>query len=93
MARFLKSTYKNLKVIGLDFISATAFKSKEEGRLAHLAFLGSVGGPPILIIEDMKLSAINKTTKIELLHIAPWLIESADGVPVTISAKFIEGSK
>jgi kynurenine formamidase len=87
LAKFLKSNYKNLKVVGFDFISATAFKKKEEGRLAHLAFLGIEGGPPILIIEDMKLSSISKTTKIESLHIAPWLIESADGIPVTVSAK------
>ena len=89
LALYLKNKYKKLKVIGFDFISATAFKNKEEGRLAHLAFLGNDHGEPILLIEDMKLSPIDKNTKIESLHIAPWLIESADGVPVTVSAKLI----
>lgn len=86
LARYLKSHYKKLKVVGFDFISATSFKNKEEGRLAHLVFLGEEGGPPILLIEDMKLSSIKAGDKIHSLHIAPWLIESADGVPVTVSA-------
>ncbi len=89
LAQYLKKQYKNLKLIGFDFISATAFKNKEEGRLAHLAFLESTDGAPILLIEDMKLSALANNQKIDQLHISPLLIESADGVPVTISAKII----
>lgn len=86
LADYLKKTYKNLKVIGLDIISATAQKHKDEGRLAHYAFLGSENGDPILIIEDMKLSNIGDNEKIKVLHVAPLLIESADGAPVTVSA-------
>lgn len=84
---FLKQRYKNLKVIGLDVISATAFKNKDEGKRAHQQFLGTTVGEPILIMEDMKLSPLQKGNKVEQIHIAPLLIETADGVPVTISAK------
>jgi arylformamidase len=83
---FFKKNYPKLKIIGVNFISATPFQNKEEGKFAHLTFLGTEGGNPILIIEDMKLSPIKSTMKIKQLNIAPFLIESADGTPVTISA-------
>lgn len=82
---FLKSHYKHIKLIGFDFISATAFTHKAEGAIAHLSFLGNENGSPILIVEDMKLNSIGNHF-IEQMHIAPLLIKDADGVPVTITA-------
>ncbi len=85
LGNFLKSKYKNLKLIGFDFISATSFANKQEGRLAHYSFLGSDNGCPILILEDMNLESLNQK-KILKMNISPLLIRDADGVPVTISA-------
>ena len=87
LGTFLRSHFKNLRAIGFDCISATSFKNKEQGRLAHQAFLGSGEGSPILIVEDMKLAGLTHGTKLAQVHIAPLLVEAADGVPVTISAQ------
>ncbi len=88
---FLKIQYKKLRVIGFDFISATAYQHREEGKLAHRAFLGNENGPAILIMEDMRLVDVSSKTKINLLIVSPLLIENADGAPVTVMAK-IENS-
>ena len=78
---------KSIKMIGLDFISLSSYAQREEGRLAHKAFLcnhekGGVSFDPILIIEDMKL--INYNRKIENIIVLPLRIEKADGAPVTV---------
>lgn len=82
---FLKKNFKQLRIIGFDFISATAYQNRNEGKKAHQAFLGTETGQPILIIEDMKLAELS-TGLISKLIISPLLIEKADGVPVTIFA-------
>lgn len=83
---YLKQKYRHLKAVGMDFISATAQQHKAQGRLAHQSFLGDANGPAILLLEDMKLGDLKPGEKISLLHVAPLLIESADGAPVTVSA-------
>lgn len=79
---------RNLKMIGFDFISLTSYSNRTLGREAHLAFLSKSTnkdlGPPILIIEDMKLSEL-KNTPLKVI-IAPMFFEDADGSPVTVLA-------
>lgn len=87
LAFYLKENFKKLRVIGFDFISATAYQNKAQGAIAHQAFLGDTGGPPILIVEDMSLINIKQGMDFESLAVAPWLIDRADGVPVTVMAK------
>ncbi|BBH54063.1 cyclase family protein [Fluviispira sanaruensis] len=83
---WLRKNRKNLKAIGFDFISLTSFSNKEIGGEAHKAFLNSnYEGEPLLIIEDMKLSALISSPKSVI--IAPLLIEGADGSPVTVIAE------
>jgi len=86
LANFLKANYKKLRMIGFDFISASAYQNREMGKKAHQAFLGEDQGPAILILEDMKLSAIEKGESIVKIYLAPLLISGADGVPATVSA-------
>lgn len=86
LASFLKANYKNLRAIGVDFISATSYNHKEEGRMAHLAFLGNINGEPIIIVEDMSLCRI-RNSKVKQIIMSPLLISDADGVPVTILAE------
>jgi arylformamidase len=82
-----------LKFIGFDFISLTSFQNRELGRIAHRAFLSSrpdgfssdIPEPPILIIEDMKLSELNGSPK--RVIISPLLFTDADGAPVTVFAE------
>lgn len=84
---------RRLKFIGFDFISLTSFQNRELGRIAHRAFLSSTPDgcsdpfsyPPILIIEDMKLSGLSSIPT--RVTIAPLLYVNADGAPVTVFAE------
>lgn len=83
--KLLRELKPNLKAIGFDFISLTSFQHREEGRSAHKAFLHSEGvGNPILIVEDMDLTKLNKAP--ENVVIAPLLVTDADGAQVTVLA-------
>jgi arylformamidase len=82
-AKELRSKFSEIRAIGFDFISLTAFQHRELGRQAHRDFLG--GTQPILIIEDMNLTSLeNAPTKV---IVAPLLIDKADGAPVTVIAE------
>jgi arylformamidase len=83
-AGFLKEKFPKLKAIGFDLISLNSYQHREMGRDAHKKFLTE---NDVLIIEDMKLSAINKNTKIQEVIVAPFWIDNVDGLPVTILAK------
>lgn len=84
---------RSIKYIGFDFISLTSFQNRELGRIAHRAFLSAqpdgftsvFDNPPILIIEDMKLSEL--TTSPKRVIVSPILFENADGAPVTVFAE------
>lgn len=82
-AENLRIKFKKLKMVGMDFISLTAFQHREIGRMAHREFLG--GDAPILLVEDMKLD--NLTYSPLSISCSPLLISGVDGVPITIIAK------
>lgn len=83
---WLRAHRPNLRAIGFDFISLTAFQHREIGRIAHREFLDPAKeGKPIMIVEDMKLSGIVVSPR--QLIIAPLLVENSDGSPVTIFAE------
>jgi len=83
---------RNIKFIGFDFISLSGYQNRPLGRLAHKAFLSMESGeygeiknePPILIIEDMKLSGLRSTP--DQVVCAPLFFDRADGSPVTVLA-------
>ncbi|MDH5719785.1 MAG: cyclase family protein [Spirochaetia bacterium] len=77
---------RKIRAVGFDFISLTSYENRELGREAHRAFLGTNDDTePILIVEDMKLSEINKNPK--QVIILPIIFENADGSPVTVIAR------
>lgn len=80
LASWLRKHVKNVRAIGFDFISLTAYQNREIGRVAHQAFLQIA--PQICIVEDMKLQHLSSQP--QKIVIAPLLIEGADGSPVTI---------
>jgi kynurenine formamidase len=82
-AERLRREFKNLKMIGMDFISLTAFQHREIGRAAHREFLG--GDSPILLVEDMKLDNLSNSPL--SVYCSPLLISGVDGAPITIIAK------
>ncbi len=82
---WMRKSFSSLRAIGFDFISLSCYQKRELGREAHRAFLGPLENhEPILILEDMRLAHIYGPLK--QIIIAPLLIESADGVPVTVIA-------
>ena len=81
----LKTKFKNLKIIGFDTISLTSFNNKDMGKKAHLEFLKVK--PPVLIIEDMKLSVLEKEDLPLEIHIFPLMIKDSDGSPINCSLR------
>lgn len=82
---WLRKNRPNVRCIGFDFISITAFQHRELGRKAHRHFLHHDGiGKPICAIEDMNLSKLATTPK--QIVVAPLYVEGADGAPVTVFA-------
>jgi kynurenine formamidase len=82
VADMLRANFPNLRAIGMDFISLTAYQHRELGRTAHRAFLG--GDKPILLVEDMDLSCLISQPKSVIC--APLLLKGVDGAPVNIIA-------
>jgi len=78
----LRTNFPNLRAIGMDFISVTAYQHRELGRIAHWAFLG--GSRPILLIEDMDVRQLSSQPK--SIVCAPILLKGVDGAPVNIIA-------
>lgn len=86
LGEYLRENFPKVRVVGGDFISATCFSKREEGRLAHQAFLSpEKKNNPILIIEDMKLDQLAKNP--QRVIVSPLLISGADGAPVTVMAE------
>ena len=81
----LKEKFKKLQIFGFDTISLTSVNNKGMGKLAHLEFLQKDSS--ILIIEDMKLSLIDKLHLPEEIIISPLMIKNSDGSPVNCVLK------
>lgn len=85
---------RKLKMIGFDFISLSSYSNRMLGREAHRAFLNCreddapTLAPPILIVEDMKLSGLTQSPS--KVIVAPILHENSNGGPVTVFAE-VEG--
>lgn len=81
---YLRSTYQSLRGVGFDFISLTSPLFKPEGKAAHRVLLDEREGQFVLIIEDMKISHLQKDP--EKIVLAPLLLDRGNGGPVTILA-------
>lgn len=84
---WIKNTFKNLKVIGLDSISISSWQHRDIGREVHKELLNPKN--PILIIEDMDLSKIKNTSKFKMIYVAPLMVSNSDGSPCTIFAEVL----
>ncbi len=83
LGHFLRQEFPNVRMLGFDFISMTSKQHRDEGKLAHRAFLDPAGeGDPILILEDMDLA--NATRPFDSVIVAPLMVEEADGSPCTV---------
>ncbi len=82
-ADLLRKKCPDLRIIGFDFISLTAYQNRPLGRVSHKKYLIQ---NDILIIEDMDLSQLPNA--IQKLYCFPLLISKIDGTPITIIAEF-----
>lgn len=82
IAQYLKDFFPKIRVLGFDSISVSSFQNRIIGREAHKSFLNPQH--PILLLEDMDLTQIDKSTKFKKIVIAPLRIAKCDGLPCTV---------
>ena len=85
-AQLIVDRYRNLKAVGMDWISLSSPLHLEDGILAHQIMLGHTGAEPVLIVEDIDLSGLEQE-KLETVFALPLFVEGIDSAPVTILAK------
>jgi arylformamidase len=85
LADYLRENFPQLKMIGFDVISLSSYAFREIGKTAHLRFLDHE--KPILPIEDMDLTTLEKGTKLKRVVISPLRIQGADAAPCTVFAE------
>jgi arylformamidase len=84
---YLREKCKELKAVGIDWISLSAFRDRELGRQSHRVFLDPKGAnQPVLIVEDMDLSC--DLTGVEVVFVFPLRVEGFDSAPCTAIARF-----
>ncbi|CAN2048438.1 arylformamidase [Candidatus Magnetomoraceae bacterium gMMP-1] len=88
LADYLRSSFKYLKAIGIDTISISSWTNRVLGRKAHKAFLDH--DRPILLIEDMDFSSIEKNTSLEQVIVSPFQVKNADAAPCTVMAEVLK---
>jgi kynurenine formamidase len=89
LGAWLRKFRPQIRVVGMDFISLTSYDHRSLGRVAHHSFLHEENpGRPVLIVEDMHLADL--TVSPRKVVIAPILVKSSDGAPVTVIAEVDE---
>jgi kynurenine formamidase len=84
---YLRKRYRNLRAIGIDWISISSGKNKPLGREAHRAFLDPRGrGKPLLIVEDMYLPA--NLSGLQSIIVSPLVVSGIDSAPCTVLGVF-----
>lgn len=84
---WLRAERKNVRAVGLDFVSLSSLRDRAMGRSAHRAFLNPEGkGRPVLIIEDMNLNA--NLGGLKAVWVAPLLVKGIDSAPCTVLGLF-----
>lgn len=88
LGTWLRKEYPSVRAIGFDWISLSSYLDRETGRRAHRAFLDpDTYGHPILILEDMDLSA--DLSALKEVWAAPLRVEEADSAPCTVIGVFV----
>ncbi|CAN2040219.1 arylformamidase [Candidatus Magnetomoraceae bacterium gMMP-15] len=88
LADELRINFKQLRAIGFDSISISSWTNRVLGRKAHKAFLDH--DRPILLIEDMDFSSIEKNTSLEQVIVSPFQVKNADAAPCTVMAEVLK---
>lgn len=88
VATYIKEHLHSVRCVGMDFISLSSFQHSSIGKQAHLEFLNPDN--PVILIEDMNLSALNQNKTLVKVIVAPVRIDESDGVPVSCLAEINE---
>lgn len=88
-AAWMISEFKKLLFLGIDSVSISSYQHRSIGRIVHKMLLNPEH--PIMLIEDMSLSHIDKHTKFKQIVIAPLLIDG-DGAPCTVFGEVNDAS-
>lgn len=86
LAEYFINHCPNLRAVGMDFLSISSLKHREEGRAAHRAFLER----GILLFEDMSLKVIGSDNRLEKVSVFPLRFAKADGAPVTVVGEVVK---
>jgi len=85
LEKWIRAEFKKIKIFGLDSISVSCWRSREIGRKVHKKFLNPK--KPILIIEDMNLSKVDRSTIFKNVFFIPLMVSKSDGAPCTVIAE------
>jgi kynurenine formamidase len=87
LASILSNTFPDLRAIGIDAISISSLLNRQEGHLAHEAFLAR----NILLFEDMSLCQLQPKVPVRQVIALPLRYADADGAPCSVVA-WVDGS-
>jgi len=83
VAVYLRKNLRNLRAVGIDWLSVSSKRNRELGREAHRAFLSSKGsGGPLLLVEDMRV--VSKLSGLRRVIISPIVVCGIDSAPCTV---------
>jgi len=85
---WVREKFKKIRILGIDSISISSWQHRNVGRQVHKKMLNPK--KPILLVEDMNLSKVNKDTVFKIIYVAPLIISKSDGAPCTILAEVID---
>lgn len=88
---WLRRELQKIRCIGIDSISISGFQDRPRGRKAHLAAFEKRKDldEPLLLLEDVNLSALKAGIKIQKITVVPWSISGVDSAPCTVLAEVV----
>lgn len=86
---YLRDKFPKLRCVGIDSVSMSRYGHAEESVEVHQAAFreNEDFGKPLLFVEDLDLSDIDKNTQIQEVIVVPWQVGDLDGAPCTVLAK------
>lgn len=88
-AEWIRKNRPEIRAVGIDAISVSAFQKRDLGRITHRTFLGSkkgYKGEPVLLIEDLDLAGSFEGLK--KIFAVPIFIEDIDAMTCTVFGEF-----
>ena len=80
LSRAIVELFPNIKGIGMDFISVSSLKYRDEGRNTHRFLLGK----GVRLFEDLTLENLNKNMTLSQIIALPLRVSELDGAPCTV---------